>query len=269
MMTLGNTPLRKAKSMLKFQPTILSALGSILLTLASLGVCRAGEARSELARGFSAPPSAARPWVYWFWLNGNITRHGITADLEAMRRVGIGGVLIMEVDQGTPPGPARFASPPWRELFKHVCAEADRLGLKVNMNNDAGWCGSGGPWITPELAMQKVTWTETAVEGPRHFQGRLPGPHRGRLLPRHRRVGLPHAGRKRPHPGLQRQIGGRFHGDVAGSAGCLAHRFAGANDFPPAAFVWRPACRATAESPGTCRKASGRSCDWVIRRPAR
>ena len=90
--------------------------------------------------------------------------------------MGIGGVLIMEVDQGTPPGPARFASPPWRELFKHVCAEADRLGLKVNMNNDAGWCGSGGTWITPELAMQKVTWTETAVEGPRHFQGRLPQP---------------------------------------------------------------------------------------------
>ncbi|TSA36574.1 MAG: hypothetical protein D4R64_07195 [Porphyromonadaceae bacterium] len=40
----------------------------------------------------------ARPWVYWFWLNGNITREGITADLEAMNRVGIGGVLIMEVD---------------------------------------------------------------------------------------------------------------------------------------------------------------------------
>jgi hypothetical protein len=44
----------------------------------------------------------------------------------------------------------------WIELFQHVCREADRLGLKVNMNNDAGWCGSGGPWITPDLAMQKV-----------------------------------------------------------------------------------------------------------------
>jgi len=31
---------------------------------------------------------SARPWVYWFWLNGNITRAGITADLEAMKRVG-------------------------------------------------------------------------------------------------------------------------------------------------------------------------------------
>ncbi len=115
----------------------------------------------------------ARPWVYWFWLDGNITKEGITADLEAMKRTGIGGVLIMEVDQGAPKGPARFAGPEWRELFKFVCSEASRLGLEVNMNNDAGWCGSGGPWITPELSMQKVVWSETHVEGARRFEGAL------------------------------------------------------------------------------------------------
>ena len=38
---------------------------------------------------FQKPPDEARPWVYWFWLNGNITKEGITADLEAMKRVGI------------------------------------------------------------------------------------------------------------------------------------------------------------------------------------
>ncbi|MGH7972091.1 MAG: glycosyl hydrolase, partial [Limisphaerales bacterium] len=102
--------------------------------------------------------------------------NGITADLEAMQRVGIGGVLIMEVDQGAPKGPADFGSPQWRGLFQHVCAEAHRLGLEVNMNNDAGWCGSGGPWITPELAMQKVVWSETNVEGPLHFEGVLAQP---------------------------------------------------------------------------------------------
>ena len=57
-------------------------------------------ATDELASAFTQPPDSARPWVYWFWLNGNMTREGITADLEAMQRVGIGGVLIMEVDQG-------------------------------------------------------------------------------------------------------------------------------------------------------------------------
>ena len=130
----------------------------------------------KLEGGFANPPASARPWVYWFWLNGNITSNGITADLEAIQRVGIGGVLIMEVDQGAPKGVAAFGQPGWRELFKHVTGEAHRLGLEVNMNNDAGWCGSGGPWITPELAMQKVVWTETNVQGPIHFSGALEKP---------------------------------------------------------------------------------------------
>ncbi|MGC8784677.1 MAG: glycosyl hydrolase [Armatimonadota bacterium] len=131
-------------------------------------------AAQPLEAGFRSPPDWARPWVYWFWLNGNITREGITADLEAMQRVGIGGVLIMEVDQGAPLGPVPFASPQWRDLFKHVVSEAHRLGLEVNMNNDAGWCGSGGPWVPPDKAMQKLVWTETQVTG--HVEIVLPEP---------------------------------------------------------------------------------------------
>ncbi|MCL5283264.1 MAG: hypothetical protein M1330_00920 [Armatimonadetes bacterium] len=131
---------------------------------------------SVLAKTFLTPPTEARPWVYWFWLYGNITREGITADLEAMQRAGIGGVLIMEVDQGTPPGPVKFASPEWQDLFRFVCSEASRLGLQVNMNNDAGWCGSGGPWVTPELAMQKVVWTQAQVEGGTSLKLPLPQP---------------------------------------------------------------------------------------------
>ncbi|MHB1036825.1 MAG: glycosyl hydrolase [Pirellulales bacterium] len=129
-----------------------------------------------LASAFARPPQAARPWVYWFWLNGNITREGITADLEAMKRVGVGGVLIMEVDQGAPLGPMAFMGPEWRKLFQHVVAEANRLGLEVNMNNDAGWNGSGGPWIKPEQSMQKIVFSETNVEGPKHLEAPLPQP---------------------------------------------------------------------------------------------
>jgi hypothetical protein len=129
-----------------------------------------------MAENFAHPPDSARPWVYWFPLNGNLSSNGITADLEAMRRVGIGGVLYMETDQGVPKGPAAFGGPLWRALVKHICSEAHRLGMEVNMNNDAGWCGSGGPWITPELSMQKVVWSETNVSGPLHFQGPLPHP---------------------------------------------------------------------------------------------
>ena len=134
-------------------------IGSVVvvsLLLGLSGICRGAGPASELEKGFACPPESARPWVYWFWLSGNITREGITADLEAMKQAGIGGVLIMEVDQGAPVGPVAFMSPQWRELFKHVVAEAERLGLEVIMNDDAGWNGSGGPWIKPQQSMQKV-----------------------------------------------------------------------------------------------------------------
>ncbi len=145
-------------------------LAALMLPLAAL------HAANPLEQNFQHPPADCRPWVYWTALNGNLTREGITADLEAMARVGIGGVLYLEVDQGTPKGPADFAGPLWRELFQHACKEAHRLGLEINMNNDAGWCGSGGPWITPELSMQKVVWSETIVTGGKPFAGALPQP---------------------------------------------------------------------------------------------
>ncbi len=130
----------------------------------------------RLSREFLAPPDSARPWVYWFFLDGNLTREGVTADLEAMKAAGIGGVLIMEVAQGTPPGPVRFGSPEWRTMFGFICSEAARLGLEINMTNDAGWCGSGGPWITPELSMQRLVWTSTGVNGGRKVDVMLSQP---------------------------------------------------------------------------------------------
>jgi len=156
----------------------LVALSALLLvgSVCGAATCASRGPATDLQSGFLRPPESAKPWVYWFWLNGNITKEGITADLEAMKRVGIGGVLIMEVDQGVPLGPVAFMSDQWRELFKHVVAEAKRLGLQVNMNDDAGWNGSGGPWIKPEEAMQKVVFAEVNVEGPQQFQGALPQP---------------------------------------------------------------------------------------------
>jgi hypothetical protein len=137
----------------------------------------------QLEKEFVAPPDAARPWAYWFWINGNISREGITADLEALKRVGIAGVLLMECGTAgpgggemAPKGPYPFGSPEWRGLFRNAVQEAARLGLEFNMNNDAGWCGSGGPWNTPEHSMQRVVWTETRVEGERRFEGVLPQP---------------------------------------------------------------------------------------------
>jgi hypothetical protein len=136
----------------------------------------AAQSYADAARGFVTPPEEARPWVYWFWVNNNVTKEGITADLEAMKRVGIGGVLIMAVDQGAPNGTVTFGSQQWRDLFTFACEEAARLGLAINMNNDAGWCGSGGPWITPALSMQQLVYTETTVQGPQQIEEALPQP---------------------------------------------------------------------------------------------
>jgi hypothetical protein len=148
----------------------------VLLLICLAGALCLGATSSGLEQGFHNPPDSARPWVYAFWLNGNVTSNGITADLEAMKRVGLGGLLLMDVDQGTPKGPVTFNTPQWRDMFTHLCAEAHRLGLEVNMNNDPGWCGSGGPWVTPELSMQKVVWTETSIKGPAHYAGTLAQP---------------------------------------------------------------------------------------------
>lgn len=127
---------------------------------------------------FQHPPANARPWVYWFWNNGNVTSNGITADLEAMQRVGIGGVLIMDVVQpfAPPRGTAEFMDPEWRALFQFSVEEAGRLGLEINMANGPGWCGSSGPWITPELSMLKLVETNITLVGPTNFRGVLPQP---------------------------------------------------------------------------------------------
>ena len=133
-------------------------------------------APDALQRAFLEPPDGAWPWVYWFVSDGNLTKEGITADFEAMKRVGIKGVIYMEVDQFVPKGPARFLSPLWREMLQHAMTEATRCGITINMNNDGGWCGSGGPWITPELSMQMIVYSETTLQGPRKFTGSLAQP---------------------------------------------------------------------------------------------
>jgi len=149
---------------------------SLLIPICAAMLVAAAAPAADWQDAFATPPPSARPWVYWFPLNGNLTQEGITADLEAMARAGIGGALYMETDQGAPAGPADFAGPLWMDLIDHATREAARLALEINMNNDAGWCGSGGPWITPELSMQKVVWSETVLDGGNTAAATLPQP---------------------------------------------------------------------------------------------
>jgi len=143
-----------------------------VLMLGSISIA----ASDSLEKGFLHPPDSAKPQTWWHWMNGNISREGITADLEAMKRVGVGGAQIFNVDCGIPPGPVKFMSPEWIGMVKHAVSEADRLGLELCIHNCAGWSSSGGPWITPELAMQEPVWAERQIKGPSHFSEVLPQP---------------------------------------------------------------------------------------------
>ena len=149
-----------------------------LMTLALFGgLCvNAAPAADELTQGFQSPPVSARPQTWWHWMNGNITKTGITADLEAMKQIGLGGATIVNVDCGIPAGPVKFMSPEWREDFKFAVSEANRLGLELTVENCAGWSSSGGPWNTPENAMQQVVSSEVRVNGPTDFSAALPPP---------------------------------------------------------------------------------------------
>ena len=136
-------------------------------------------AQEDLERGFQTPPDAAKPRVWWHWMNGNVTKEGITADLEWMKRVGIGGMQMFDGSLGVPQFTEKrlvWMTPDWKDAFRHTAAEADRLGLEMSMAASGGWSETAGPWVKPEQGMKKLVWSETPVQGPQKFSGTLPNP---------------------------------------------------------------------------------------------
>ncbi len=131
----------------------------------------------KLEDAFLRPPADARPHTWWHWMNGNVTADGITRDLEAMARVGVGGVQMFDVGTGIPKGPVETLGPEWLHLVKHAAGESNRLGISFTMHNCPGWSSSGGPWVTPDRAMQQIVWSEIFVEGGRRLEIALPKPY--------------------------------------------------------------------------------------------
>ncbi len=137
---------------------------TIALLMVAAGALRAATTGS-LETGFAAPPPAARPLVWWHWVNGNVSKHGIEADLADMKRVGIAGVQMFDVSIYLPAGPVRYGTDLWHEHVQHAIATAAKLGLEFHLMNTPGWSASGGPWVTPERSMKKLVWSETAATG--------------------------------------------------------------------------------------------------------
>ncbi|SDM09674.1 Glycosyl hydrolases family 2, sugar binding domain [Catalinimonas alkaloidigena] len=125
-------------------------------------------------------PQTAKPWVFWYWMKASVSKAGITADLEAMQEAGIGGAYLMPIMGPTDPPlmepPVNQLTPEWWAMVRHAMQEAKRLGLELAMHESDGFALAGGPWITPELSMQKVVWTETQVKGGQTFQDTLDQP---------------------------------------------------------------------------------------------
>jgi hypothetical protein len=135
---------------------------TLMLACHLFAIAWAGEASrpaDELAEAFRDPPASARPCTWWHkWSELNIvTLEGVTADLEAMKAVGIGGVQQFGGD---------YSTPQWREHTLHSIAEADRLGLEFGVHNAEGWSGTHGKWIKPEHAKVNLTYSEREVAGP-------------------------------------------------------------------------------------------------------
>ena len=144
-----------------------------LLCFVSILVSSCGE--SSLLQGFRQPPDSTKPWVYWYWISDNISRQGLTRDLEAMAAVGIGEAFIGNIFlENTQRGSVKALTPEWWNMVEHAIREGDRLGVKIGLFNCPGWSQSGGPWIKPEQSMRYVTYTEKRVHGPVHFHETLP-----------------------------------------------------------------------------------------------
>ncbi|GAA4394735.1 hypothetical protein GCM10023187_00870 [Nibrella viscosa] len=165
-------------------PRISSIITGLLI--ASFLVSRQGQAQPNpaLKAGFQTPPNAAKPRVWWHWMNGNITKEGIQKDLEWMNRVGIGGFQNFDASLFTPlvvPKKLVFMTPEWKDAFKFTTDLAQKLQLEMAIAGSPGWSVTGSPWVQPQDGMKKYVWTETRVSGgqpnaARPFTGKLPQP---------------------------------------------------------------------------------------------
>ena len=150
-----------------FKVLIALAVAAGLLIIAGSNTVRS--AGDSLENHFINPPDEAKPRVWWHWTGGNVTKEGITKDLEWMKRIGISGGQVIE-------NKIEFFTPEWFDAVRHAAAESDRLGLELSIFSSSGWSLTGGPWVKPEQAMKKLVWSETNVEGPMRLTQKLPQP---------------------------------------------------------------------------------------------
>jgi len=131
-------------------------------------------AQRTLTAGFDHPQDTARTKVWWFHGETEASHAGITADLEAFRKAGVGGVVYYDQVHGDGQGASQVFSPEWWDELTFSAQEARRLGLSFEVNCSNGYV-AGGKWITPERSMQRLAMAETIYQGGTSIN--LPLPH--------------------------------------------------------------------------------------------
>src|SRR3954467_5384557 len=114
------------KKHLRSKTIITSA--ALLLSAATFAQTKQAAANDSLYTNFVNPGNAARPRVWWHWMNGNITKDGIRKDLEWMSRSGIGGFQNFDAGMATPQVVAKrltYMTPEWKDAFRFTTKLAD------------------------------------------------------------------------------------------------------------------------------------------------
>lgn len=144
---------------------VLFTLLSICALLSATSVT--GQGIDRIEEMFMNPPQDSKPLIIWQWMDGLVTKESITADLEAFKAAGLGGVQNFQIGhQGLIGNPdILVGSPEWKELMVWTLQECARLGLSFGTHNCPGWSSSAAPDVLPEYSMQKLVWTETPASG--------------------------------------------------------------------------------------------------------
>ena len=132
--------------------------------------------------GFVSPKGKARVQTWWHWINSNVSREGIDRDLKSMSENNYGAAIIFNISGtsqvNTPVGGLKFNSKEWFENFAYTVETAKKYGMEIGIHNCDGWSEAAGPWITPEIAMKKLTSSTVRAKGNGGVQKiKLPRPY--------------------------------------------------------------------------------------------
>lgn len=147
----------------------------IVLVLLGLTAKVSAQSQSTLRGQFTHIPDSIQTSVYWYWINGNISKEGVIKDLEAMHKVGINRAFIGNIGLDGDSRVKMF-SDQWWDILHTALKTATRLNIQIGLFNGPGWSQSGGPWIKPEQSMRYLAAADTLVKGPMLFHQKLATP---------------------------------------------------------------------------------------------